>query len=128
MMDVGGMSVITVRKPELLSVLKENMAKHREIFLDARLGYQQELIERLESMLLQAKADGGKLKTSLDDLIEPMDRTKDYVRVIRMLEMHVGEEMKVTEHEFAQYVQDEWSWKGQFTSSTQGYVGKAGRR
>ena len=45
-----GINVITVKKDALLTVLKENMTKHREVFLDAQEGYRADAIKAIEAM------------------------------------------------------------------------------
>jgi hypothetical protein len=51
-----------------------------------------------------------------------MDQTKDYDRVIRMLEMTVDEIITIGAVEFQQYVMDDWTWKEQFTASNSAYL------
>jgi hypothetical protein len=36
--------------------------------------------------------------------------------------METREEIELTEQEFAQYVMDDWSWKGQFTATNSAYL------
>ena len=41
----------------------------------------------------------------------PEDHTRDYDRVIRMVEMHRGETLELDQEHFAQYVMDDWGWR-----------------
>jgi len=122
MMSNDGMAGVTVKKDELLTVLKKNRDEHRNIFLDAQKGYREDAIKELDRMLAEAR-DGKAIRRQIV-LVEPQDHTKDYDRVIRMLEMCTKDEIFISESEFAQYVQDDWGWKQQFTASTSGYTGR----
>ena len=39
-----------------------------------------------------------------------------------MLEWEVGDEVMLTEYEFAQFVQDDWGWKQQFRTTGMEYI------
>ena len=121
MMMENGEKGTRVKRDELLEVLKKNRATHRETFERATIGYRKRAIEELDISLRDA-CEGKKIRRSIG-LVEPMDQTKDYDRVIRMLEMSVDEVVTIEAHEFAQYVMDDWSWKEQFTASNSTYLG-----
>lgn len=55
-------------------------------------------------------------------LPEPIDRTKDYDRVIAMLEMSVEDEVELEEHDFDRYVLDNWEWKDLAYSTNSQYI------
>ena len=113
------MNAITVKKEELLKVLRENREKHRTIFLEAQDGYRTAAIAELDAILAEARA-GKKIRRQVT-LIEPMDQTRDYDRAIRMLEMAVTDEIVLEEHDFQCFVLDEWTWKKQFNTSNWNY-------
>lgn len=113
------MDSIKVNKSELLTVLRENREKHRAIFLEATEGYRLAAIDELDKMLKDAK-QGRQIRRSLS-LVEPQDQTRDYDRVIRMLEMSQDDVVELAEHDFMQYVLDDWSWKRQFLLSNTAY-------
>ncbi len=113
------MNAIKVSKTTLLATLRTNRDKHRQIFLEAQQGYRIAVITELDNMLAEAKA-GKKIRRSVT-LTEPMDQTKDYDRAIAMLEMSVETEVSLEEHDFQQYVLDEWTWKRQFNTSNMLY-------
>lgn len=123
MIDEHGNSVITVKKQDLLVNLRANLETHRETFLNALEGYKISVIEELELSLKEARSN--KRYRKIIQLEEPRDHTKDYKRVIAMLEMSISEEIKISEVEFAQYVLDDWGWKEQFSNVTSNYVGKS---
>lgn len=114
------MDVIKVEKTKLLDTVRTNMENHRAIFEKALEGYRKQVIAELESMLEEAKA-GKRIRRSVN-LIEPMDQTKDYKRIVTALEMSTDEIIELNEHEFAQYVMDDWNWKNQFATSTMTYL------
>lgn len=115
------MNKITVNKSELLDALRQNRKEHRATFERALEGYRKEVIRLLENAIEDAKA-GRRVQRHIN-IVEPIDQTSDYDRVIRMLQMSVDEKVELTEQQFAQYVMDDWSWKQQFTASTSQYIG-----
>lgn len=40
------------------------------------------------------------------------------------MEMETRSQIELTEEEFAQYVMDDWRWKGQFAATTASYLGR----
>lgn len=121
MLMENGLSAITVKKEKLLGYLKNNREEHRGFFLKAQDGYQKLFVSELENMLSEAKA-GRSFKRNVE-LSAPVDHTRDYDRIILMLEMSTKDEIVITETEFAQYVQDDWSWKRDFIASNSRYIG-----
>lgn len=117
------MNAVKVSKTELLTTLKANRDNHRKIFLEAQEGYRAAAIAELDKMLAEARA-GLKVRRSLT-LVEPSDQTRDYDRAIRMLEMAQDEVVELEEHDFMQYVMDDWSWKKQFLHSNFAYSATA---
>ncbi len=115
----NGKSGVTVKKTELLKAMRKNRSTHTATFLQAQKGYREAIIRELDVMLAEAR--GGKRIRRSVSLIEPEDHSKDYDRVIRMLEMSVQATIFISDHEFGCYVQDDWGWKESFTNSTQGY-------
>lgn len=119
------MEAINVKKTELLETVRANRAKHRQIFLEAQEGYRKAAIRELETMLDDAR-EGRVIRRSVR-LLEPVDQTKDYDRVIRMLEMSQDDFIQLEEGDFAQYVLDDWHWKRQFLHANSAYSVTAAR-
>lgn len=117
------MENIKVQKQQLLVTLRVNREKHRAIFMEALDGYKAAVIKALESSLEKAK-NGQRILLHFQ-LQEPADQTKDYDRVIRMLEMSVDDLIELDEHSFTQYVMDDWNWKRQFLTSNSAYSATA---
>ena len=72
------MESIKVQKADLLKVLRENRAKHRQIFEEAIEGYRKTVIAEFERRLDDAKS-GRKINIYFA-LPQPQDQTKDYDR------------------------------------------------
>jgi len=117
------MDKIRVKKEELLTRLRKNRKEHREIFLEALEGFRKAAIQAFEKRIeLIKQRKKISLHVSLD---QPQDMTKEYDRVIEMLEMHLGNDIEVTAKEFRNYVQDDWSWSQSFYTSNSSYSEKA---
>lgn len=117
------MENIKVKKEDLLKVLRDNRAKHRQIYEEAIEGYRKTVITEFERRLEDAKA-GRKIDIRFS-LPQPQDQTKDYDRAIGMLEMTIEDVIQLQEHEYQQYVMDDWSWKQNFLTSNSTYSGTA---
>lgn len=114
------MRTVTVNREELLRIVKSNRERHRDIFLKAQEEFRKRAIEELEKRLSDAR-DGKHFDQHLG-MVEPVDRTQDYDRIISMLEMSVDDQIDLTQDEYAAYVMDDWSWKRQWITSNSAYV------
>ena len=125
MIDDNGLTIITVKKDKLLEALKRNLEKHISEFKTTRAGYEVAFVEKAEELLAAAKkGDFSKVRI---ELAEPLSHERDYTRVINMLTMSVDEEIKISDTQFSQYVEDEWNWTSTFKTSTAMYGRLAGR-
>lgn len=107
--------VVHVSRTELLTALEKNKGEHRVIFEQAMEGYKKKAIEILTTNLDNIKND--KLERLLINLTLPEDHTRDYERVIMMLQMHQNDFIDLSQEQFAQYVMDDWGWQHQFLES-----------
>lgn len=113
------MKAIRVSKAKLIETLTQNRSNHRKIFEEALEGYRRTVITELERRLEDAKANK---KVSLYiQLTQPVDQTKDYDRVLGMLNLSLDTEIELSEQDFAAYVMDDWGWKKQFITSNAFY-------
>jgi hypothetical protein len=119
------MESITVNKADLLAKLQENRDNHRAEFLKALDGWR--ITAEAESTKLAEEAKAGKLKLAFLSLPRPEDHTSDYDRRIQMYEMDINTTVELEEHEFAQYVQDDWGWRKQWTTSNSTYMAASSR-
>jgi hypothetical protein len=116
------MNTVKVKRSELLERIKKNRESHRDLFLKAQEGYREAMIEELDRMLKEAQA-GRTIRRSVS-MVEPQDHTKDYDRVISMLEMSQDDVVEIQEHEFDQYVMDNWSWKAMADTTNAMYAAR----
>ncbi len=113
------MKSITVKKATLLERVQVNRDKHRAIFEEAVVGYRKQAVGMLEQHITRIRQ--GKVVAVQVYLPTPEDHTRDYDRVLAMLNMAEGTTVEVTEQEFSQYVMDDWAWKRQFLASNSTY-------
>lgn len=116
----NGMGVVKVKKDALLETVTANRDKHRTIFLEAVDGFRTKAIEMLEQRLAEAKT--GKRINVYINLPTPIDQTREYNKIIKMLEMSVDDEIELTQAEFGMYVMDDWGWKKQFSATNSAYT------
>lgn len=113
------MENIRVDKKQLISDLKKNRGKHRAIFDQAVEGYKKLAVRQLTDHIKRIQK--GKLVEVYVRLPLPEDHTRDYDRVIQMLEFSLDDTVPLSESDFRAYVQDDWDWKRAFLSSSAAY-------
>jgi hypothetical protein len=117
------MNTVKVKRQDLLTKVRANRDAHRSLFLQAQEGYRKLVIEELDKMLADAKT-GLPIRRSVS-LTEPSDHTKDYDRVVAMLEMSVDDTVILDAHDFDQYVMDNWDWSRFALSTNTFYAAEA---
>lgn len=117
------MQTVKVSKGKLQEIVKKNRDAHRATFEKALRGYQAAVVEELEKQL--GRARNGLKKTLSVTFHCPEDHTSDYDRIIRMLDLSLDDSIELSQQEFSWYVQDDWGWKQQWTTSNIAYVGRA---
>jgi hypothetical protein len=115
-----GMRSTTVKVADLKKKLKANRKTHRETYEKALKRFSELAVEKFEENIEEIKK-GGPVRTYLD-LPTPEDHTGDYDTAIEMLDWTVLDEVELTQHEFQQFVLDDWGWKQTFASNTMSYV------
>ena len=118
------MRAVRVQKEVLLERLRENRDQHRTIFEKAIDGYRKFVIADLEDKIDLLK--NGKKIQNFVQFVVPEDHTKDYNRVIGMIEMTLDNEIELSESEYRQYVDDDWQWKTNFANTSSTYTSVAG--
>jgi hypothetical protein len=111
---------ITVLKNDLIETLKANRDAHRDMFLRAQTAYRAKMIEELDRALDEAK-NGGTIRRSFA-LPVPEDHTDDFNTAIQMLEWHQGKTADLSQHEFMNYVENNWGWRQSFAANTASYL------
>lgn len=117
------MHSIKIKKDDLLSAIRGNLVKHREVVEEALAEYRRQAVEQLGQMIADAKA-GKRIRRSLT-LVEPMDQSAEYTSAIRKLEMSVEDVIEIDAHSFDCLVLDRWTWKNQWSTVNAAYSGKA---
>jgi hypothetical protein len=106
----------------LLKHLKTNRDKHIKEYEEAMAGYREAIISELKgkyTIACQNLDVSHSLKT-----VRPISYEKSYNEIISMLEWTTDKEIELDHNEFTMYVQDDWSWKGNFLATTSVYTGK----
>jgi hypothetical protein len=114
------MNQITVKKSDLLSILKTNRENHINTFNVACTVYRERVIKEMDKNLERARR-GDKIVTFIS-LPQPENYTEDYNIAIEMLEMSVEKTVVLTSQQFKMYVKDDWGWAKSFASNTSSYV------
>jgi len=109
-----------IGKIKLLTIINENKGNHRAIFLKAIDGYRKEAINILERMI--NRLENGKTVDQYINLPLPVDHTREYDRVIKMIKLDTRSEITLVEEEFAQYVMDDWTWKREWVGTVSNYT------
>ncbi len=119
------MKTVKIRKGELKAIVAKNAAKHREDLAEAWDGYNKACIEVLEKLLTKFRSGE---KVAAVQLYErpPEDHTKDYDRVLKMIDMSVDTEIELDQNDFSRYVLDEWEWKEMWAVSNSKYLSSRG--
>lgn len=112
--------IITVAKDELLAKIKDNRDKHRTVFLAALEGYKREAIRVFNAHIREIEE--GKARAVSVSLTPPEDHTRDYDRVIGMLEMDQGDTFRLDQGTYQSYVDDDWMWKRQWSKLSSTYA------
>ena len=113
------MRTVMVRKEELIEVLQKNRGRHGEVFEKSYKKFMRAVESELEGRLERIRR--GKAVNLHIRLPEPKDMTDSYDRALQMLEMETRDEIELSEQEFQQFVQDDWTWKREFVSTAASY-------
>lgn len=105
---------VTVKKDDLLNILRENRKKHAEEYNIAKQGYQVECVKRLKKHASQIASgkiqDISKFDTYLG-LPVPQDHTEEYDSLIGMLELAQEKEFEISGVQYRQWIEDKWDWR-----------------
>ncbi len=105
----------------VLAIVKDNRARHRDIFEEAMEGYRRRAIEILEEHIQRIKdKDMEQVNVALP---MPEDHTDDYDRVISMLEDNLAGTVVLDERDYKTFILDDWGWKREWTATNTMYAG-----
>ena len=97
-----------VSREELLEILKENKKRHIEIYNESFTGYMEKFKKDLEQKL--EDLNSGKTKDLGVLFSPPVSHEREYVRAIRMMELHKSSTIELDMDNFNNLVMDEWNW------------------
>lgn len=120
-MERDDVKPIPVNKAKLRGIIQQNRDRHGTVFADALRGFQAERMKLLEAEIERARK--GLAQNVYVSLQCPVDHTPDYDRVLGMLELSEGDTIELSEQDYSQYVEDNWSWKQQWSTSNAGFSG-----
>lgn len=104
--DFRGINQVRIKTAELISKLKENRDTHQQTYKDALEGYFVKFNEKLEKVRKQVEKEKKPIASIKFEV--PKDHTKEYDRLISMLEMSQDTELVISSTDYNRYVLDEW--------------------
>lgn len=113
------MRTVRISKGDLVSTLIINRNAHETEYKKAVEGYCVKMVEFLKEKV-SILATGNPVDVSISDF-PPESHADDYNRALKMLEMSVDETIELTESEFRQLVEDNWSWQANFKAASMKY-------
>lgn len=120
-----GLSVVRVRKGELLLRLRENRGKHAHEADAAAVAFLARLAADSRSLVAAYEASDERevrrLFEGIKAITTPQTYLQDYDRVIGMLAMSVSDEVEITEEQYRHFVLDEWEWSRHFKTINASY-------
>ncbi len=136
------LSLVRIRKAELLTILKENLDKHNEIYNASTQAYYETLRAEFNTKVKDIKKLTALIKRKLKKVTtcEPNEglyafhsllgiQTKKptsyedyYLAAIRKIEISIDETFALDDAEFQKYVLNNWEWSGQFISGATQYI------
>lgn len=120
------MTIITVKKEDLINELKKNRDAHQEEYNNAYVGYKQLCIEALEEKLATVNEDEDFDMYFNEVSNPPDDHTQDYQNVIDILEIGEDDTIKLGVNDYMKYYKNNWEWRRSWGMSNATYLGKFG--
>ena len=116
------MNTVQIERKELLRILKENKEKHVQEYNEAIVERNIVVVEQMRELIVQFESGEKDLEHITFPL--PKSQEKEYNKAIRMVELDVRDSIELSEHDFEQWVLDEWGWKHVFASTASLYNNK----
>lgn len=117
------MNTTKINKTALLSELQTNRAKHEAEFREAREEWERQAILRFREVLDEMERDDfDRTINPTGGLPKPTNFLASYDMAIQRLEWEESDTVELDEREFANYVRDDWDWKGHFAQTNAYYV------
>lgn len=119
--------ITTVDRIKLITTLKTNRDQHHAVWLEAVEGYHAKAKENLESLITSLKGAHKKPVPVNLHLTVPEDHTKDYDKVIGLLEMSTEDTIRLSDQDYEWFVLDDWGWKNSWMYANAGYSATASK-
>ena len=113
------MKTVKIKVKDLLAHLKKNRANHKTQYEELMTDYRAAVIDAFKAKLKAAQKNEDVDHTIR--VVRPDDYTSSYDQAISMLEWTTDTEVELDQHEFTQYVQDNWTWKVGFAATQRAY-------
>lgn len=114
---------LTFSVQKVLETMKKNVETHKKEFQELldknRAHAMKELALCIEEASTGVYPDISKIQKAIH--LKPVDHSKDYQRIISMLEITTQSEIDLTVAEFDRYMNDNWDWKESFLSNKTAY-------
>jgi hypothetical protein len=110
---------------ELQDIISKNRDEHNKIFLEAMAGYTSKVKGDLQAYL--ERIERGEVIRVQIYYPEPENHTRDYDRILKMLDLTTEKSIELSEKQFESYVLDDWAWKRAFLTSNSAYSVTAAR-
>lgn len=114
------MQQVKINRLKLLEIMEANRETHITEYNEAMIKYREAAIAEMKANLKKAQKGG-----EIDHYIgaeKPQSYESNYDTVINMLKLSDEETVMLSAHEFQQYVEDEWGWKGHFNNTVSTYA------
>lgn len=115
---------IVVKKTELLATLQTNREEHARMYQEAIEKFRERAMAWFNEQVDALKA--GKDPERNLPLPRPEEHTDDYDRAIEMMTWDTGEDVKLDDFQFDQFVRNQWGWHRSFITNTTSYLGVTG--
>ena len=115
------MDKLSVKKADLVAILKANKEAHAKFYNDALGGFKMTIEKELKKRLYLLRKE-GKIHLAFYEFREPESHVKEYEDAIGMLEICLEENIEIDMEEYLKYYKNEWSWSASWKSSNTGYA------
>ena len=110
---------LVIDKMTLISILIKNRDEHHNNFVNAVIAYKEKAVEVLKQNIDNITS-GKKLRIYFA-LPVPEEHIKDYDRAIHSMSLDTRKEIKLSEQDARNYIDDQWGWSQNFLSNTVAY-------
>ena len=118
------MNGVKIKKYELLEALRENLEAHKDDVAEALELRREEMLSYFEEQIVKLNRDNEYQPKEVIKFPVPEDNSKEYEKVIRMVEMTQDDVIELDEDQFDKLVMDNWNFK-QALLETSAFYGKA---